>query len=191
MKQKLLVQKLIFSSLWLHRRLASHCILSFWGNVFPGFVYSLLFKLVYSHDASRCPEHPLSRSWQNPSPLAFPPSQEKWTLRFWWCGLEVEKNDRSCLHSGLGDFRPNALRSRSGVNDSLSSTSSRYLPTHLWKMIFYKLVTIYYYYYFPILKNWYYFCPYGSSIHTTTFNFLWCQKSGFFYILANISWILT
>ncbi len=42
MKQKLLVQKLIFSSLWLHTRLACHYILSFWGNVFPGFVYSPL-----------------------------------------------------------------------------------------------------------------------------------------------------
>jgi hypothetical protein len=62
------------------------------------------------------------------------------------------------LHSGLGDFRPHTLRSRSGVHDSLSSTSSHYLPTHLWKMIFKKLVTIYYYF-FPILNNWYYFCP--------------------------------
>jgi hypothetical protein len=75
-KQKLLVRKLIFSSSWLNRGLASHCILSFRGNVFPGFVYSLVSKLLYSHDASTCLEHPRSRSWQNPSPLAFPPCKK-------------------------------------------------------------------------------------------------------------------
>jgi len=123
-KQKLLVRKLIFSPLWLNRRLASHCILSFRGNVFLGFVYSLLFKLLYSHDASTCLEHPRSRSRQNPSPLAFPPCKKIETLGFWWCGSEVEKNNQSCLRSGFGDFQPNALRSRLGVNDSLSSIFS-------------------------------------------------------------------
>ncbi len=123
-KQKLLIRKLIFSSLWLHRRLASHCILSFRGNVFLGFVYSLLFKLLYSHDASTCLEHPRSRSRQNPSPLAFPPCKKIETLGFWWCGSEVEKNNQSCLRSGFGDFRPNAPRSRLSVNDSLSSIFS-------------------------------------------------------------------
>ncbi len=123
-KQKLLVRKLIFSSLWLNRKLASHYILSFRGNVFLGFVYSLLFKLLYAHDASTCLEHPRSRSRQNPSPLAFPPCKKIETLGFWWCGSEVEKNNQSYLRSGFGDFRPNALRSRLGVNDSLSSIFS-------------------------------------------------------------------
>ncbi len=123
-KHKLLVRKLIFSSLWLNRRLASHCILSFRGNVFLGFVYSLLFKLLYFHDASTCLEHPRSRFRQNPSSLAFPPCKKIETLGFWWCGSEVEKNNQSCLRSRFGDFRPNALRSRLGVNDSLSSIFS-------------------------------------------------------------------